>query len=82
MRKRSLSLNGHRTSIALEPEFWTALERFAKADARSLPSLISEIDRARLDPTPPRNAPQNAPQGLASALRVYVLTRTEGKKEG
>lgn len=69
MRKRSLSLNGHRTSIALETEFWTALERFAETDRRSLPSLISEIDRARLDREPP--------PGLASALRVYVLTRTQ-----
>ena len=77
MRKRSISLNGHRTSIALEPEFWTALERFAKADERSLPSLISEIDRARLDGAQPQNLPQSAPQGLASALRVYVLTRTQ-----
>ena len=80
MRKRSLSLNGHRTSIALEPEFWAALERFAKADARSLPSLISEIDCARLDRAPPQNPTQNPTQGLASALRVYVLTRTEGKE--
>lgn len=85
MRKRSISLNGHRTSIALEPEFWTALERFAQADGRSLPSLISEIDRARLDRAPSRKTSQNpaqnpaqyAPQGLASALRVYVLTRTQ-----
>lgn len=81
MRKRSISLNGHRTSIALEPEFWTALERFAKADDRSLPSLISEIDQARLDRAPPQSPAQNAPQyttqGLASALRVYVLTRTQ-----
>ena len=86
MRKRSISLNGHRTSIALEPEFWTALERFAKADDRSLPSLISEIDQARLDRAPPQHAPsqhtsqnppQYTPQGLASALRVYVLTRLQ-----
>ena len=86
MRKRSISLNGHRTSIALEPEFWTALERFAKSDDRSLPSLISEIDQARLDRAPSRHAPsqhisqtppQHTPQGLASALRVYVLTRLQ-----
>jgi len=69
MRKRSLSLNGHRTSIALEPEFWAALDAFAKADGRSLPALISRIDRARLDADPP--------PGLASALRTYVLKRTQ-----
>lgn len=77
MRKRSISLNGHRTSIALEAEFWAALERFAKADDRSLPSLISEIDQARLDRAPPQSSSQYTPQGLASALRVYVLTRLQ-----
>lgn len=67
MRKRSISLKGHRTSIALEDDFWAALERFAAEDGRSLPQLISEIDRARLEDTPPA--------GLASALRVYALRR-------
>lgn len=69
MRKKSISLNSHRTSIALEDEFWEALEGFAATDERSLPSLITEIDRARLNDTPP--------PGLASALRVYVLRRTQ-----
>lgn len=73
MRKRSLSLNGHRTSIALEPEFWTALDAFAAADGRTLPALISQVDRARLDGA----QPHSPPQGLASALRVYVLKRTQ-----
>ena len=70
MRKRSISLKGHRTSIALEEEFWSALEGFAAEDERTLPSLIYQIDRNRLKQTP-------AP-GLASAIRVYVLTRTAG----
>lgn len=69
MHKRSVSLNGHRTSIALEDVFWEALDGFAKADGRSLPSLISEIDRARLNEAPP--------PGLASALRVYILRRIQ-----
>lgn len=67
MRKRSITLKGHRTSIALEAEFWAALEAFAEADKRSLASLIARIDRDRLKQTPP--------PGLASALRVYVLKR-------
>jgi predicted DNA-binding ribbon-helix-helix protein len=67
MRKRSIAIAGHRTSIALEPEFWTALDSIARADGRSLPSLIAEIDKARAGATP-------AP-GLASALRVYALGR-------
>ncbi len=67
MRKRSVTLKGHRTSIALEAEFWDALERFAKADGKSLARLIARIDQDRLKLDPP--------PGLASALRVYVLRR-------
>ena len=66
MIKRSVSIKGHRTSIALEPEFWAVLEAAAHARAISLPRLIGEIDRARL-----------ATGGnLASALRVYALKFT------
>ncbi len=67
MRKRSVTLKGHRTSIALEAEFWAALDEFAEADGRSLAGLIARIDRDRLKHEPP--------PGLASALRVYVLKR-------
>ena len=62
LRKRSFSLSGHRTSIALEPEFWSALEAIAQAQAVSLIALISQIDSNR-----------NSTRALASALRVYAL---------
>jgi predicted DNA-binding ribbon-helix-helix protein len=70
MRKRSVTLKGHRTSIALEDEFWAVLKGFAATDKRSLASLISDIDRRRLKQSPP--------PGLASALRVFVLKRVAG----
>ncbi len=70
MRKRSVTLNGHRTSVALEPEFWAALDNYARSDGKSLAALISRIDRDRLKRSPP--------PGLASALRVYVLNRLLG----
>ena len=69
MLKRSISLKGHRTSIALEAPFWRALETFAELDSLSLPRFIEQIDRARIKQSP-------AP-GLASALRVYILERTQ-----
>ena len=71
MRKRSIAIKGHRTSVSLEPAFWEVLDGFAQEDARSLPSLIAEIDKRRLaqSPTP----------GLASALRVYALKRAGGE---
>jgi predicted DNA-binding ribbon-helix-helix protein len=67
VRKRSIRIAGHRTSVALEAEFWAALERLAAQRGLSLAALVAEIDGAR------------AADNLASALRVYVLARA---KEG
>ena len=39
LRKRSVLLAGHATSIALEPEFWTVLESMAQARGLSLAAL-------------------------------------------
>jgi predicted DNA-binding ribbon-helix-helix protein len=63
LQKRSVSLSGHRTSLALEPAFWAALEAIAAARQVSLPVLIASIDD--------RRAPEDA---LASALRVFALS--------
>ena len=69
LQKRSVSLAGHRTSIALEPEFWTALEQAAAARGRSLAALVAEVDAARTDAALP----------LASALRVFALRAVRGE---
>lgn len=61
MQKRSLTIAGHRTSIALEPEFWAGLESLASSRGLSLPALIGEIDE------------QRETDNLSSALRVAVL---------
>jgi len=61
LRKRSVSIAGHRTSISLEPEFWSALERAARARGLALARLIGEIDRGRAD------------RNLSSAIRVFLL---------
>ncbi len=63
LRKRSFRLAGHRTSVALEPEFWAALDATARARGVSLAGLVAEVDATRADPTLP----------LASALRVVCL---------
>ncbi|MBF0852150.1 ribbon-helix-helix domain-containing protein [Gluconobacter sp. R75690] len=60
--KRSLSLSGHRTSVALEREFWTVLDAMAAARQQSFASLVASLDAAR----PPERP-------LASALRVAAL---------
>ncbi|HEY9010047.1 MAG TPA: ribbon-helix-helix domain-containing protein [Devosia sp.] len=61
MQKRSLSIAGHRTSIALEPEFWAGLEAMAAARGMPLTALIREIDETREIPN------------LSSSLRIAVL---------
>ena len=61
LRKRSLQLAGHRTSIALEPEFWTVLEEMARASGASLAGLLLRIDAER------------GGRPLASACRVAAL---------
>ncbi len=63
LRKRSFRLAGHRTSVALEPAFWVALEAVAQRRVISLAALVAEVDAARADPALP----------LASALRVFAL---------
>lgn len=61
MQKRSLTIAGHRTSLALEPEFWHGLEAMAANRHTQLATLIREIDEAREAPN------------LSSAVRVAVL---------
>jgi len=64
MKKHSVTLRGHATSITLEDEFWVILKQIAVEKNQSIASLIDDIDEKRLDsPT----------GGLSSALRVYVL---------
>lgn len=63
VRKRSVSIRGHRTSFSVEAEFFRELESIAAARKVSLAALVGEIDAAR-----PRDA------NLSSALRVFVLS--------
>jgi predicted DNA-binding ribbon-helix-helix protein len=63
--KRSMRIAGHRTSLALEQEFWSALESIARARSQTLPVLIASIDEARGKSSPDAS--------LASAVRVFVL---------
>lgn len=66
LKKRSLLLSGHATSIALEPEFWAVLDAMATQGGLSLAALIVSIDRGRQD------------RPLASACRVAALKHSQG----
>ena len=61
-RKRSVTLQGHRTSVSLEDTFWEALQASAEARGLSVNALVAEIDAAR-----------GVSAGLASAIRVYLF---------
>jgi predicted DNA-binding ribbon-helix-helix protein len=65
--KRSFSLAGHRTSVALEEPFWAALGRIAVARGQTLSALVAATDAGR-----------GPGQPLASALRVLALQESRG----
>lgn len=67
--KRSIELNGHKTSVSLEDEFWTSLRAIAHAQNISLPALLQIIDQNR----------EGA--NLSSAIRVHVLSFYRARAE-
>lgn len=69
VRKRSVSVAGHRTSISLEEPFWRALKEIAADRAMSVEALITEVDATRRS-------------NLSSALRVHVLETVMARRTG
>ncbi|MFC5069207.1 ribbon-helix-helix domain-containing protein [Flaviflagellibacter deserti] len=61
VRKRSIEIAGHRTSITLEDDFWTALQEIGHRREVTLRALVAEIDGNRGE------------NNLSSAIRLYVL---------
>ncbi|MFE1603060.1 ribbon-helix-helix domain-containing protein [Methylobacterium sp. ID0610] len=70
LRKRSVMIAGHRTSVSLEDAFWEALQRLAGARGLSVQALIGRIDAGR------------SGQNLSSAIRVYVLREIGAAPQG
>ena len=68
LRKHSVVIAGHRTSVSLEGAFWRALNDIAEARGVSLNRLIAEIDAGRSG-------------NLSSAIRVHVLDHLHAKAE-
>lgn len=62
MKKRSVTIAGHRTSVTLEDLFWEALKKMALQKGCSLRALIESIDARR-----------EAHSNLSSALRLHIL---------
>lgn len=60
VKKRSVVIAGHATSLSLEAEFWAALQEIARRRGLSLNRLVASVDAGRAG-------------NLSSALRVFVL---------
>ncbi len=70
MRKHSIVIAGHRTSVSLEDAFWTALRAIAGRRGVPLARLVAEIDAAR------------GQANLSSAIRVFVLAQAQAQRPG
>ena len=66
IRKHSVRIAGHATSVSLEEAFWSALKDIATRRGVSLNALVTDVDRARAG-------------NLSSALRVFVLQEITGR---
>lgn len=72
--KRSIAIDGHKTSISLEPIFWTLLREAAAQESLPTAALVARIDAERIkaDPAP----------GLAGAIRVWLIARAGSVSSG
>ena len=70
MKKRSVNIMGHLTSVSLEEPFWDALKRLADDEGLSMNALIAQIDKGRQD---------KLAENLSSALRLFVLKSLQEK---
>ena len=68
--KRSIIIDGHKTSVSLEDAFWSDLKKIADVQQATLSALVAEIDRTRKY------------GNLSSAIRLFVLEhfRNDGKQ--
>ncbi|WP_040484927.1 ribbon-helix-helix domain-containing protein [Lutibaculum baratangense] len=65
LKKRSVTIAGHRTSVSLEDEFWEELQEAARQESVSLAVMITGIDAGR------------GRRSLSSAIRVFLLKRAK-----
>lgn len=61
-KKRSVNINGHKTSVCLEDEFWEEVLFLARKAKMTIGDYLLKISNAKLER-----------QGLASAIRCAVL---------
>ncbi len=69
MKKRSVRIRGHMTSISLEDTFWHEVCRIAGERRVSVAHLVAAIDSERKG-------------GLSSAIRLFVLDVVKSERGG
>ena len=62
--KRSIVIDGHKTSVSLEDPFWTDLKKIAHTQQVTLSELVTKIDGTREQ------------SNLSSAIRLFVLSHS------
>jgi predicted DNA-binding ribbon-helix-helix protein len=66
VRKISMTIGGHKTSVSLEADFWTALQEIAATQNLRNAEVVATIERNRVY------------ANLSSAIRLYVLNYYRG----
>ena len=69
IRKHSVLIAGHETSVSLENAVWDALCNIAKGKDVSINDIVGEIDAGRSG-------------NLSSAIRLYVLQAITNENRG
>jgi predicted DNA-binding ribbon-helix-helix protein len=64
LKKYSINISGHATSITLEEVFWQALKQIATQNNQSIAKIVSEIDK---------DMNLSNKNNLSSNIRIYVL---------
>ena len=65
---RNVRVDGHRTSVRLEPDMWEALREICVREGTSIGAICSEVNRDRA-------------AGFTSALRVFILNYYRGVRQ-
>ena len=66
IEKHSVVIDGHKTSVSLEPAFWQGLREIAADRGCTVSELVAELDKARTG-------------NLSSAIRLFVLEETRAR---
>ena len=68
--KRSVMIDGHKTSISLEDAFWSSLKAIAQAEGSTVAQTVTTIDKTRKQ------------SNLSSAVRLFVLDYVRNGQTG